>query len=816
MSELRNALDTCDESSPGPDGLSYRIYKDHWDLLGPELLLTWQKSQVTQKLTNSQRYSVINLIEKKDKDKTKIENLRPISLSNCDIKICTKAIALRTNAILSKILINTQCGYVPGRQVADNARYIEEIIKRAEETKQKLHIFTLDAQKAFDSVDHKYMEKCLRAYNFPESYIKNVKILYNDLTASVMVNGFTTNKFKISRSVKQGDALSCALFVICIDPLLRAIENDNNIKGTQFQYNNLAFGVKVLAYADDITIICSSLESIQATIDLYQKFAQISGIQLNVNKTEILIAGCPNCERIKAFKIKYNDSIVIINSQLSVKICGITFSTNPDIAYSKNISDQISKMQKKLNMWRQRNLTINGKILIVKTFGLSQIIFYMQQTVVREEDLQKIDNIVNRFIWNKNQNSRATGLLSKSLLKSSYESGGLNSPDVITLNYALKYKHLLRSRTIDHPLSTLYKLLMSESQMEFNFSPFVNKNDENKALKTSLTYLKQAFITHKLLNNEVEKDLLESVAENDDLKLHKNYFITIQNVNLSNLSYINKHQQSMVKKLKRHNIVLYAHLAKQQATKQNPGVIFETHQVYHSLPKWWKTILNKTNRDYAGQECQDVCIGVNKWIPSNTVTSKQIRLRLQERKNYTNANDRVNKAHNITIPQNINPFLLARAVTKVSYLRAVQYKTLLNIYPTKNLLNKWGIADSNACPHCNIKETVTHVIADCEIAQQTFKNLENLYNSYGNNLTLSKDKIVLCNIQDKALATVIILVKSFLLKQKEHKHALNINELTNIIDCQERIECKIEFKNHKLDKHKLRWGCFSLQNQNLL
>ncbi len=95
--------------------------------------------------------------EKKGKDKTKIENLRPISLSNCDIKICTKAIAIRTSTVLDTIIGKTQAGYVPGRQVNDNNRLLEEIINIYEETRQKAYVITLDAQKAFDSVDHKYL-----------------------------------------------------------------------------------------------------------------------------------------------------------------------------------------------------------------------------------------------------------------------------------------------------------------------------------------------------------------------------------------------------------------------------------------------------------------------------------------------------------------------------------------------------------------------------------------------------------------------------------------------------------------------------------
>jgi len=96
LEELTKALNTCNESAPGFDGISYDTYKALWDVVGPYVLSAWTYSIQIKETSPSQKLSIISLLEKKGKDKTKIENLRPISLSNCDIKICTKALALRT------------------------------------------------------------------------------------------------------------------------------------------------------------------------------------------------------------------------------------------------------------------------------------------------------------------------------------------------------------------------------------------------------------------------------------------------------------------------------------------------------------------------------------------------------------------------------------------------------------------------------------------------------------------------------------------------------------------------------------------------
>ena len=63
----------------------------------------------------SQRRGIISLINKKDKDTSLLENLRPISLLNVDYKILTKVIAKRLEKLLPKIVNPDQTGYVKGR-----------------------------------------------------------------------------------------------------------------------------------------------------------------------------------------------------------------------------------------------------------------------------------------------------------------------------------------------------------------------------------------------------------------------------------------------------------------------------------------------------------------------------------------------------------------------------------------------------------------------------------------------------------------------------------------------------------------------------
>ena len=80
------------------------------------------------------------------------------------------------------------------------------------------------------SVDHEYVVRTLERYGFGPKYIQHFKLLYKNISAKILINGHQSKSVSIERGFKQRDPASCGWFNICIDPLIRNIIADRDIK----------------------------------------------------------------------------------------------------------------------------------------------------------------------------------------------------------------------------------------------------------------------------------------------------------------------------------------------------------------------------------------------------------------------------------------------------------------------------------------------------------------------------------------------------------------------------------------------------------
>ena len=230
--ECINALKDFDNNkTPGTDGLPAEFYRFFWPDICHDLLASYNFAFQHGTLSISQRRGIISLIPKKSKDKTLLENLRPISLLNVDYKILTKVITKRIEKVLPTLINSDQTGYVKGRYIGENVRLIYDVIHYMDKSNQKGIAIFLDFKKAFDFIEWNYLSETLQLFNFGHDIQNWIKIFYNNVTRCILNNGHSSTFFSLQRGVRQGCPLSGVLFVLGIELLSRCIKNHPTVNG---------------------------------------------------------------------------------------------------------------------------------------------------------------------------------------------------------------------------------------------------------------------------------------------------------------------------------------------------------------------------------------------------------------------------------------------------------------------------------------------------------------------------------------------------------------------------------------------------------
>ena len=693
VEEAYKILNSFDRNkTPGNDGLPVEFYVKFWDIWGVHLVNSYNFSYENGLLSTSQRQAIITLIDKKGKDRLYVKNWRPISLLNVDYKVLSKCLAERLKPLLPKLIHHNQTGFVKDRNISEGLRTILDII---EDTKQKdMHglLMTIDFEKAFDSISWEYLFRSLEAFNFSQPFIDWIKLLYTNISSCIMNNNTTSIYFDILRGVRQGDPLSPYLFILAIELLAIYLRNRNDIHGLNFNGEE----IKILTYADDTTAILQSADDARKLLEILKKFHKMSGLSVNQSKSEGLWLGLDRHSNRKPLGISWPNQI---------KLLGIYIGYNNHVIQTMNFNEKLAKMKMKFNIWKQRDLSIKGKILIIKTLGLSQLLYISSILHVPDWVISEAENLMYSFLWNGKQHK-----VKKRVIIQDVSEGGLNMSDLVSVIKAQRIKWVKWYLNVTE---TSWKNTM-RSICNFNrLDYFLNSNYDLPCHVINSEFYNDVFRAW----NEIKYTSTKSSTDILNQNIWYNQYIKINKKTAIYEDWLNKGIERLHQIYNRNgNLKSYPELCREFDLKINH--IMRYNSLCHAIPKQWKLKIRE-NPIIVEYYPKYSVLHNGKITQAIDIGNRSIYMALVKKKrDVSKANKHYSEQYNITDKMWADIYSLPHLLKVENRVMETHYKIVHKYLATNKLLHKMGKIESPRCNFCFIHtQDIEHMLYSCNIVR---------------------------------------------------------------------------------------------------
>jgi hypothetical protein len=155
---------------------------------------------------------------------------------------------VRLKPYAEKLVGRYQAAFRSGRSTIDQISTLKQILEKMQEQHMETHHIFVDFKAAYDSVDRAKLYDAMEELGIPNHLISLTRLTMQKVACRVRIQGHLSPPFETSSGLRQEDALSCTLFNLALEKVVRSAQI--NRTGTIFNKS-----VQVLAFADDVDII---------------------------------------------------------------------------------------------------------------------------------------------------------------------------------------------------------------------------------------------------------------------------------------------------------------------------------------------------------------------------------------------------------------------------------------------------------------------------------------------------------------------------------------------------------------------------------
>ena len=449
-----------------------------------------------------------------------------------------------------------------------------------------------------------------------------------------------------------------------------------------------------------------SEQSFESTMYLLNKFANLSGLKINVSKTRAVGIGCKkyNCETFNhRYKLDWTQNDFTI---LGIK-CNLHRMTEI------NFKDKITQLDKELKQWSKRILTPFGHITVLKTLIISKLNhLFIALPTPSEVTINKLNKTFFHFIWQSKVDK-----VKRDILIQEYEDGGLK---MIHLNHyicSLKCTWIRRLISSETKYKNIY---------EFYYTKIDNLINRGKEFARRLITDKTYIFWNEVLDSWIKMCNLTYPTTFEDI-LSVNIWDN-KNMKIANKTIFYKHWYDK-------HIYFIKDLIKDDGTLMDSQTFCDKYEIRIIFLEYLGVRMAIENFIRTNQIITEMCSQHNIYSPFNIKEIFKSKKGSKDMYKVFNTKSITSKSqqkwNNIFENVNLNGkiiYKLPATSCNNTKLHWFQYRILHRIIAANDLLYKLHIKQDDLCSFCGLlTEKIEHLFWHCNVVVEFWESIEHWF-----------------------------------------------------------------------------------------